>query len=63
MIIERRDPGGWLLRWDTEIAANAIAEGHWPNKTVIDFANDVFSDSIRFDDRKGAFNCHARLQK
>jgi acyl-CoA synthetase (AMP-forming)/AMP-acid ligase II len=53
MIIERRDPGGWLLRWDTEIAANAIAEGHWPNKTVIDFALQqlaVHPDQIQFVD-------------
>ena len=38
MISYRRDPGGWLVRWDSEVAAQAIAEGSWPNRTIVDFA-------------------------
>ena len=38
MISHRRDPGGWLVRWDSEVAAQAVAEGSWPNLTIVDFA-------------------------
>lgn len=38
MISYRRDPGGWMVRWDSDVAAQAVAEGSWPNRTIIDFA-------------------------
>ncbi|MBL0116840.1 MAG: AMP-binding protein [Sphingomonadales bacterium] len=26
------------MRWDSEVAAQAVAEGSWPNLTIVDFA-------------------------
>ncbi len=38
MISYRRDPGGWMVRWDSDVAEQAAAEGSWPNRTIVDFA-------------------------
>lgn len=34
----RQDIGGWLVRWNAEMAARAQASGEWPNRTVAEFA-------------------------
>jgi acyl-CoA synthetase (AMP-forming)/AMP-acid ligase II len=34
----RRDVGGWMSRWDPAMAAEAVANGDWPNLTVAQFA-------------------------
>lgn len=34
----RRDVGGWMLRWDAAMAAQAALTGDWPNQTVAQFA-------------------------
>jgi acyl-CoA synthetase (AMP-forming)/AMP-acid ligase II len=39
-VIYRRDVGGWQIRWNAELAARAVAEGDWPNRTVADYAGE-----------------------
>lgn len=36
----RRDVGGWTTRWNPEVAARALAAGHWPNRTVAELAHE-----------------------
>src|SRR3546814_18722739 len=40
VVEQRRDVGGWLRRWHPEVAARAVANGDWPNRTVADFARE-----------------------
>ncbi len=37
-IESRRDVGGWNIRWNPDLAAQAVAGGDWPNLTVAQFA-------------------------
>ena len=34
----RRDVGGWQVRWNEAVAASARVQGHWPDRTVAQFA-------------------------
>lgn len=36
----RRDVGGWMVRWHAEMAARAVAQGDWPNRTVAELAQE-----------------------
>lgn len=56
----RRDPGGWLVRWDPAMAAQAVASGDWPNKTVWTYAVERAArhpDRIMMFDNEVALTC------
>lgn len=36
----RRDAGGWMVRWNAELAKAALAQGDWTNHTVADYARE-----------------------
>src|ERR1700722_7004382 len=41
----RRDPGGWFVRLDQDIASSYVRSGHWHNRTLWDdFAHLVVAD-------------------
>ncbi len=40
VVEQRRDVGGWAVRWNAALAAQARANGDWPDRTVADFARE-----------------------
>lgn len=65
----RRDIGGWLVRWNPEIAKQAVANGDWPNLTVAEFARTrvaAHPHRIQLIDGDHALSCaelYARAQR
>jgi acyl-CoA synthetase (AMP-forming)/AMP-acid ligase II len=43
-VVLRQDVGGWQVRWNDQLAAQAVKEGDWPNKTVAEYARDRARD-------------------
>jgi acyl-CoA synthetase (AMP-forming)/AMP-acid ligase II len=43
--MNRRDPSGWLVRWDQDRAAALLASGAWPNVTMADCAKAIVQQS------------------
>lgn len=43
--VTRRDPSGWLVRWDRARAAALVASGAWPNTTMADCAKAIVQQS------------------
>jgi acyl-CoA synthetase (AMP-forming)/AMP-acid ligase II len=36
----RRDPGGWMVRWNAALAERSVREGDWTNRTVASYARE-----------------------
>src|SRR3546814_4909936 len=65
VVEQRRDVGGWLRRWHPEVAARAVANGDWPNRTVADFARErvaAHPQKIHIFDGERQLSCIALSQ-
>jgi acyl-CoA synthetase (AMP-forming)/AMP-acid ligase II len=40
VIYQRRDAGGWMVRWNQTLAERALRDGDWTNRTIADYARE-----------------------
>ncbi len=65
-IEHRRDPGGWLVRHDAAMAAEAVANGDWPNKTVWTYAAEraaEHADRVQIIDNGVSLTCRQLVDR
>ena len=56
----RRDAGGWLVRWNSALAAAAVAHGDWPSRTIADYARACAAahpDRVKLVDGDRSLTC------
>ena len=56
----RKDIGGWIVRWNPEVAQLAARFGDWPNRTVAEFARErmqAHPDRVQLIDGDRPFTC------
>ncbi|HET8880872.1 MAG TPA: AMP-binding protein [Solimonas sp.] len=66
VVEQRRDVGGWLTRWNPELARRAVASGEWPDRTVADFACEratAHPQRVQLVDGEQRFSCIALYEQ